>query len=46
MNDGVNVMRDFRADWRKWRRIERGAAVLLALAWTAAVPTLLLLNIE
>jgi hypothetical protein len=43
MKCGEDVMKDFKADWRKWRRVERAAAVLIALAWSAAVPTLLVL---
>jgi len=38
------VMRDLKADWRKWTGIERISAALLTLAMSSVVPTLLLLG--
>ncbi len=36
-------MKDLRADWRKWTRVERLSAVFLALGMSGMVPSLLLL---
>jgi hypothetical protein len=38
------VMRDLRADWRKWTGSERISAALLTLAMSGVVPMLLLLG--
>jgi hypothetical protein len=38
------VMRDLKADWRKWTAIERVAAALVAFVMSSAVPVLLLLG--
>jgi hypothetical protein len=37
-------MRDLKADWRSWTRVERIIAVLIALGMPSLVPTLLLLG--
>jgi hypothetical protein len=37
-------MRDLKADWRRWTRVERIVAVFLALGMCSMVPTLLLLS--
>lgn len=36
-------MKDLKADWRRWNRIERTAAMGLALGMSGMVPALLLL---
>jgi hypothetical protein len=38
------VMRDLKADWRRWTRAERIAAVFIALGMTGLVPTVLFLG--
>jgi hypothetical protein len=38
------ILKDLKADWRKWTRVEKTIAVLIA-AWTGStVPALLLLG--
>jgi hypothetical protein len=37
-------MRDLKADWRKWTRVERIAALFIALGMSSMVPALLLLG--
>jgi hypothetical protein len=37
-------MKDLKADWRKWTRVERIVAVFIALGMTSLVPALLLLG--
>jgi hypothetical protein len=37
-------MRDLKADWRKWTRVERAVAVFIALGMTSVAPALLLLG--
>jgi hypothetical protein len=37
-------MRDLKADWRRWTRGERIAAVFIALGMCSMFPTLLLLG--
>jgi hypothetical protein len=39
-----DVMRDLRADWRRWTRGERVAAVFIAIGMTSLTPALLLLG--
>jgi hypothetical protein len=37
-------MKDLKADWRRWTRVEKIIAVFVALGMTSMVPTLLLLG--
>jgi hypothetical protein len=37
-------MRDLKADWRRWTRVERIVAVLLALGMGSMAPALLVLG--
>jgi hypothetical protein len=37
-------MRDLKADWRRWTRVERIVAVFIALGMSSMVPALLLLG--
>jgi hypothetical protein len=37
-------MRDLKADWRRWTRVERIVAVSIALAMCSMVPALLVLG--
>jgi len=37
-------MRDLKAHWRRWPRVERSGAVFIALAMRSMVPALLLLG--
>lgn len=37
-------MKDLKADWRRWARAERVAAVLIAFGMGGVVPALLLLG--
>ena len=37
-------MRDLKADWRRWTRVERIGAVFIALGMSSMVPALLLLG--
>jgi hypothetical protein len=37
-------MRDLKADWRRWTRVERIVAVFVALGMSSMVPALLLLG--
>ena len=37
-------MKDLKADWRKWTRVERIAALFIALGMSGMVPALLLLS--
>jgi hypothetical protein len=37
-------MRDLKADWRRWTRVERIVAVSIALGMCSMVPALLLLG--
>jgi hypothetical protein len=37
-------MRDLKADWRRWTRVERIAAVFIALGMPGLVPALLVLG--
>ena len=37
-------MKDLKADWRRWTRVERMVAVFIALAMSSMVPALLLLG--
>jgi hypothetical protein len=37
-------MRDLKADWRRWARVERVAAVVVAFGMAGVVPALLLLG--
>jgi hypothetical protein len=37
-------MRDLKADWRRWTRVERIVAVFIALGMNIMVPALLLLG--
>jgi len=39
-----DVMKDLKADWRKWTRIERIAAALIAFGMSSMAPALLLLG--
>jgi hypothetical protein len=39
-------MKDVKADWRRWTRVERFVAVLIALGMSGMVPGLLLLGQE
>ena len=39
-----DVMKDLKADWRRWTRVERIVAVLIALGMSGMVPALLLLS--
>jgi hypothetical protein len=39
-----DVVKGLKADWRRWTRVERIAAVCIALAMSSMVPTLLLLG--
>jgi hypothetical protein len=39
-----DVMKDLKADWRRWTRIERTAAMGIALGMSSIVPALLLLG--
>ncbi len=37
-------MRDLKADWRRWTRVERSVAVFIALGVSSMAPALLLLG--
>lgn len=37
-------MKDLKADWRKWSRVERIVAVFIALGMPSLVPVLLVLG--
>jgi hypothetical protein len=37
-------MKDLKADWRRWTRVERTAAMFFALGMSSIVTTLLLLG--
>ena len=37
-------MRDLKADWRRWTRVEKIAAVLLAIGMNGMVPVVLVLG--
>jgi hypothetical protein len=37
-------MKDLKADWRRWTRVERGVAVFIALAMSSVVAVVLLLG--
>jgi hypothetical protein len=37
-------MKDLKADWRRWTRVERIVAVFIALGMSSMVPVLLLLS--
>jgi hypothetical protein len=37
-------MKDLKADWRRWTRLERAAAVFIALGMTSVAPALLILG--
>jgi len=37
-------MRDLKADWRRWTRAERSAAVFIAFGMTGLLPTVLFLG--
>jgi len=37
-------MKDLKADWRGWTRVERIVAMFIALGMTSMVPALLLLD--
>ena len=37
-------MRDLKADWRKWTRVERIVAMFIALGMSSMIPALLLLG--
>jgi len=37
-------MRDLKADWRRWTRVERIVAVFIALGMDSMVPVLLVLG--
>jgi len=39
-----DVMKDLKADWRRWTRIERIAAVVSVFGMSSIVPALLLLG--
>jgi hypothetical protein len=39
-----DVMKDLKADWRRWTRVERIVAVFIALGMSSMVPVLLLLS--
>jgi hypothetical protein len=39
-----DVMKDLKADWRRWTRVERTAAMFFALGMSSIVTTLLLLG--
>ena len=39
-----DVMKDLKADWRRWTRVERVVAVFIALGMSSMVPVLLLLG--
>jgi hypothetical protein len=39
-----NVMKDLKADWRRWTRIERIAAVLAVFGMSSIAPALLFLG--
>jgi hypothetical protein len=43
LNQGLIIMRDLRADWRKWSLAERIAAVLVCSA-SSTISTLLLIG--
>jgi len=38
-------MRDLKADWQRWTRVERIVAVFIALGMSGMVPALLLLGV-
>jgi hypothetical protein len=38
-----DVMKDLKADWRRWTRVERIVAVIIALGMSSMLPALLLL---
>ena len=38
------VMKDLKADWRRWTRVERSVAVFIALAMSSVVAVVLLLG--
>ena len=39
-----DVVKDLKADWRRWTRGERVAAVFIAIGMTSLAPALLLLG--
>jgi hypothetical protein len=38
------VVKDLKADWRKWTRVEKISLVFIAFGMSSMVPTLLLLS--